>query len=160
MSRPKSIISRYELHVLISRKLGDSFIFSSSFSASLQLPEMIIFSIALVSATYNTLSSSPIRSTLSLCFITFCFIELSFILFLLSTYCTPNPKSVSITIPCLKSVLLNFLCAHARKHTGNSSPFDLCMVMILTISSFSERILASPKSLSKSFSLAIYLIKL
>ena len=116
---------------------------------------MISFSFALVIATYRTRSSSPSISDI-ICqakIFFFSVVPRSFSTGSAASAAMPNLWSASTGAEV--SLVLNLWSISARITTGNSSPLDLCMVMILTELPWSEAVWASPKSVSYFFSSSI-----
>ena len=91
---------------------------------------MISFSFALVSATYKTLISSLNTSLLIFSAMMLRCTVVILILLSVSIYFIPIPTSGSTTRPSFVSLRLNLVPSADTKHTGNSSPLLLCMLII------------------------------
>ena len=134
--------------------------FFMDLSKSLVAPVIISFSFALVKATYNILISSDNVSSLILFFIASLAKVLYEFLFFKLTKSGPKPSSSWNNIELLKSIKLNCFPIPQVNTIGNSRPLLLCILMILTTSSFSPRIFALPISPEDFRSLLINVIKL
>ena len=130
------------------------------FDASLLIPVIIIFSFALVRATYKIRISSDKVSLCDFILIASFAKVLYSILLSSSINFGPNPISWWNNIGSFKSLKLNPFPVPHRKTTGNSSPLLLWILIILTTSSFSPIILAEDISLLVLWTLSMKFIKL
>ena len=107
---------------------------------------MINRSLARVMATYSTRSSSDRLSRAVLTTIARLAAEGYRIRVWGSATDSPSPSSLSHRIWACKLSRLNFRDRPHRKTTGNSSPLDLWMLMIVTLPAFPEAAATAPLS--------------
>ena len=100
-------------------------LFSNAFCKSFSTPVIIIFSFALVNATYKSLISSDSSSVFDFIFIASFAIVLYSIFLSKFIYLGPNPISWSNSICSFKSCILNCLPAPLKNTIGNSNPLLL-----------------------------------